>query len=212
MKRKDWIILITLLLIIALTIISPYLPGPSSLSSVTNSFHNFYQLLSLPLLLFIPFGLIWTIRRNRKNCRQDIKKSLLIPNALWSVPLTIFISLFFLSQQLIKISRNIAINRSTELIASLEKYKTENGSYPQHIVELIPKYFDKIPKPNVMGIPNYGYKKQDNSYKITFEQNVLLGFNFEVVIYSPTDDYLSDVEHQLLKETGKGHWKYYLFD
>lgn len=88
----------------------------------------------------------------------------------------------------------------------------ENGSYPQNIEELIPKYSGEIPKPGIMGIPSYGYEKKASSYKITFAQNILFGFNFEVVIYSPTDEYLSDADLQPLKEAGKQHWKYYIFD
>lgn len=63
-----------------------------------------------------------------------------------------------------------------------------------------------------MGIDEYHYDNKGVTYIISFQQNVVLGFNFEVVIFDPTDRHQPQGELPVLYETGKAHWKYYVYD
>lgn len=63
-----------------------------------------------------------------------------------------------------------------------------------------------------MGISGYNYEKKEVNYILTFTQNVLLGFNFEVVMYDPTNNHQAKGELSTLYETGKDNWKYYIYD
>jgi hypothetical protein len=109
-------------------------------------------------------------------------------------------------------SRNIAINNAEKLITAIENYKDINERYPYDIIQLKPDFIKRIPKPGIMGISGFNYKNDNNSYVLTFTQNVLINFNFEVVVYDPTGNHKAEGELQTLYTTGKDKWKYYIYD
>jgi hypothetical protein len=63
-----------------------------------------------------------------------------------------------------------------------------------------------------MGISSYLYEKKENNFNLTFSQNVIIGFNFEVVVYDPKENHKAEGELKTLHETGKDKWKYYIYD
>lgn len=63
-----------------------------------------------------------------------------------------------------------------------------------------------------MGISRYNYEKKDTSYNLTFTQNVMIGFNFEVVVYDPVKRHKAEGELTTLYDTDKDKWKYYIYD
>ena len=63
-----------------------------------------------------------------------------------------------------------------------------------------------------MGISGYNYEKKGDYFNLTFSQNVIIGFNFEVVVYDPTENHKAEGELTTLYETGKDKWKYYIYD
>lgn len=110
------------------------------------------------------------------------------------------------------LSRNIAIRQANKIVTAIEAYKKERNDYPKSLSDLHPKYLKSIPSSCIIGIPSYQFQNLDSTYHLTFEQNVLFGFNFEVVTYNPLDKHHADGELQELFETGYKHWRYYIFD
>jgi len=207
MTKKQWKIIIGVNLMIILLVLSPFLPGPSFLSRPTNIIYSLAQLGSFLGLLLIPIGLIWTI--NQATKKQN-KKTL--PILLWTIPSLTFVFSIWGSELAREIGRTIAINNADKLIIAIENYKESKYHYPNNISELHPDFIKKIPKPWVMGISGYNYEMKDDNYNLTFTQNVIIGFNFEVVVYDPTEKHKAEGELTTLYDTGKDKWKYYIYD
>ncbi len=206
MTRKQWKTTIGINILTILLVLSPFLPGPSFLSRPTNIIFSFAQLGSFIGLLFIPIGLVWTFNQ------LATEKKKVIPVLLWTVPtITIILSIWG-SELAREISRTIAINNADKLITAIEKFRKNNNHYPDDISELKPDYIKNIPDPWIMGISGYYYEKKEDHFKLTFSQNVIMGFNFEVVVYDPTENQRAEGGLEILYETGKEKWKYYIYD
>ena len=106
----------------------------------------------------------------------------------------------------------MAINNADKLITAIETFQKKNGYYPDSINQLVPEHIKSIPKPGVMGISRYYYEKTKDNFNLTFYQNVIIGFNSEVVVYDPTDKHKAEGKLTTLYETGKDNWKYYIYD
>jgi hypothetical protein len=210
MTTKNWVKILLINLGAGLLVLSPFLPGPPN--GLVNLFYNAGQILGLLGLVAIPIGLIWTIRelkrkRNDNENQIDIKAIILL-----TLPLTLFLTSIYISGLVRDFSRDFAINRTDDLIHSIEKFKQKKGKYPDLLTDLTPEFIADIPSPLIMGIDNYDYKKQGDTYNVSFQQNVVLSFNFEVVTFDPTDNHKAEGELADIYDTGKSHWKYYVYD
>jgi hypothetical protein len=210
MTTRNWkIILLVNLGTIFLTI-SPFLPGPPN--KLVQIIFSVGQILGLLGLFVIPVGLIWTIKEfvlwNKTREHQISVKALL----LLTLPITIFLTSIYASQVLLNFSRDFAINRADELVKAIEEFQVKNGSYPDSLGQLIPNHIPNIPSPLIMGIDRYYYLRTQDAYNIRFSQNTLMYFNFEIVTYDPTDNHKAEGELAAIYDTGKKHWKYYIFD
>lgn len=206
MTRKQWIIVIAINLLTIILVLSPFLPGPNSLSILTNLIYSLAQLGSIFGLLLIPFGLVWTYKQ-MKNRDKNV-----FPILLWTVPLFTFIFSMWGAELAREISRPMAIKNADKLITAIETFQKKNGYYPDSINQLVPEHIKSIPKPGVMGISRYYYEKTKDNFNLTFYQNVIIGFNSEVVVYDPTDKHKAEGKLTTLYETGKDNWKYYIYD
>ena len=206
MNRRKWIIVIAINLLTIILVLSPFLPGPNSLSILTNSIYSLAQLGSIFGLILIPFGLVWTYKQ-MKNRDKNV-----FPILLWTVPLFTFIFSMWGAELAREISRPMAINNADKLITAIETFQKKNGYYPDSINQLVPEHIKSIPKPGVMGISRYYYEKTKDNFNLTFYQNVIIGFNSEVVVYDPTDKHKAEGKLTTLYETGKDNWKYYIYD
>ena len=206
MTRRQWTIIFGVNVIAALVILSPFLPGPSLLSSATNAIFSIIQLGSFIGLLLIPIGLIWAW----KESRQENKK--VLPIIFSTLPAVAFIVTMWGSDVARDLSRSLAIANAGELVKSIEYYKEKNGRYPTALTDLTPEIINKVPSPWIMGIAGYGYESKAETYELSFSQNVILGFNFEVVVYSPGGNHKAEGELKTVYDTGHDKWKYYIFD
>ena len=210
MTTKNWVRILFMNLGVGLLVLSPFLPGPPN--GLVNLFYNAGQILGLFGVIAIPIGLIWTIKELRRkrddNAYQvDIKAIILL-----TLPLTLFMTSIYIAGLARNFSRDFTINRSGDLIQSIEKFKDNNGRYPDSLADLTPQFITEIPSPFIMGIDNYYYTRQGDTFTVSFHQNVILSFNFEVVIFDPTDNHKAEGELTDLYDTGKSHWKYYVYD
>lgn len=210
MTTKNWMKVLLTNLVAGLLVISPFLPGPHN--GLVNLLYNGGQILGLLGLFVFPIGLVWTIREWRRR-RNDDKYQVDIKSLIFlTLPLTLFVTSIYVSGLTRDFSRDFAINRTEDLIQSIEKFKLEKGKYPDSLTELTPDFISNIPSPFIMGIDEYYYKKQGDTYNISFQQNVIMSFNFEVVTFDPTDNHKADGEWTDMYDTGKDHWKYYVYD
>lgn len=204
MTQKQLSILTGILIGIVILTNLPFLPGPNFLNTPAQLFYNGGQLFGIVGLLLVPFGIIWTVRQVSKTESKFKLASIL----LWTVPLTVFLSTTYLSGLTRDFSRGFAITRADQLIEELEKHKELNGQYPDSLA------IAGIEKPStgIIGINDFHYQGGSDNYELTFHQNVLMSFNFEIVTYDQTDNHSAKGEMKKLHETGFEHWRYEIFD
>jgi len=213
MSSKQWKIIIGLNLLLATPTMLPFLPGPVFLYSPAQFFFSIGTISGIPgLFIVASIFIIWIVRKFKTRKKEGSKKTGLITVLLLTLFTIPFLTSIFLSRPLRNMSRKIAIARTDTMISAIEDYKRDKGIYPDKLEELKQEYLSKILSPLIIGIPEYGYENTGQSYRITFKQNVIMGFNFEIVAYDPTDRHKAIGEIQELYDCGIKHWKYYIYD
>lgn len=208
MSYKKFAQLIITVLIIALLALSPFLPGPSFLSGLAKIFYSTSLILSSISVLFLPFALwliIVEIKKKAENSQYSFRMSSFFA---FSISITLIICVF-LGYKIRNFSRNIAISQANKIVVALESFRNENNVYPKDLTNLQPKFLKSIPSSCIIGIPNFQYERLDSSYRLTFKQEVLFDYNYELVSYNPYDD---DNEEEEFLKTGYKNWKYYIVD
>ncbi|MGI9525543.1 MAG: hypothetical protein ACR2MS_00370 [Weeksellaceae bacterium] len=206
---KNWNKIIFLNLAVLLLGLLPFLPGPEFFF-FTFYLYSIIQIIALFGLVLVPIGLVLIgiqIFGKTKN-KPKVSGAILT----MTIPLTLFISVFWLSNYSREFSRHYAINQSEELIKAIEEYKLKNHEYPNTLEELTPNYIENIPDDGITGIKGFHYTKDTTSYKIEFYQNLIVGFNYEIVQYSPNLQHKSEGELSTLYDTKHPNWKYYVYD
>lgn len=151
----------------------------------------------------------------------------LIPLYLIFTPIAVLLLQILLATPLTKASRNHAIATSAELINAIEAYRTSNGYYPTSLLATWPDY-----SPDVVGIEQYHYMAQGDSYNLFFQQPRFLLDDIgvrEFVVYNPLDEHMM-ISHtswilllrpaELRRSQGwyavrhdpTPHWRYFWFD
>ena len=148
------------------------------------------------------------------------------PIYLVIVPLAVALIQLAVADPITEFSRSRAIRNSARLIADIEAYRIANGHYPASTLSVWPDY-----QPSIIGIKEYRYEPNGDSYNLLFEQpNFRLGTR-EMVMYNPRDQQaiashamdvirLTAAELELDRRRGyyaaRGtpypHWKYFWFD
>lgn len=121
-------------------------------------------------------------------------------------------------------ARQRAIANSAELIADIERHRTEQGRYPVTMLAVHDDY-----EPQVMGVPRYHYAPRGEAYCLAFEIMSLEVGTREFVLYNPRDEHAlpghdSDLllwtpeqraarpGHYGVVDASSPHWKRFLFD
>lgn len=199
-KQAKNSILTFLILLIAINL--PFLPGPNFLNGPAQLLFSAGQLLGLLGLLAVPIGLLWFL--SARNKKTNLFRPVIF-TIIFSAPL---VSLIFLTDSLRDFSRNMAIKNGNKLIRQIEKYHKMNGHYPKNIN---PSIFT-MPHSGIIGIEPYYYRKNKDNFELFFNQNVLLGFNFEIVTYNNKNEQKAQGELKTLYPTCDKNWKYEIFD
>lgn len=120
-------------------------------------------------------------------------------------------------------SRNFAIERSQQLVTSIEEFKNYQGRYPENMQELK----SDIPRPFIMGIDKFRYTKYQDQYFLTFSQWPDGGITEEIVLFgkeNPEKRWIPQEEYNYQNDmhrvmgafasynTRYDHWRYYLCD
>lgn len=174
------------------------------LSRWTNGYYPSWMAL-IPVFVFLPFKIMITIfkgetfnivpfiviisvtafliYRIQKLKRKTEYKFNPTPLYIVLIPVIALLTSKFATEKVATSTRENAILKTEPLIAAIEKYKTENGEYPENLESLKRKYIQEIPKPTIMGMRDYRYEKRDSSFQLTFER--LWHWNAtEVVVYN----------------------------
>ena len=149
------------------------------------------------------------------------------PLYLITLPLAVVLFQLAFGAALSDSGRDRAMRNSEALIRDIESYRSANGRYPQALVSLWQDHY----APSLIGIRKYEYEASGDAYNVFFEQFSFALGTREYVAYNPLDQqtmtsHAADVlqlspgelalersrGHYAVRDAGRPHWKYFLFD
>ena len=128
------------------------------------------------------------------------------PLYLISIPIISFVVRLLLVGPASDYSRDYAIENGEQLINAIEDYYVRNEQYPETIETL-----DNVAKPFVMGIEEFEYERNGDTYNLWFTQRQAIIATKEVVMYNKNDRH-NVKGHYASFDAKKSHWKYYWLD
>lgn len=199
-KQTKFLIILFFVLLLITNL--PFLPGPNFLNGPAQLLFTIGQFIGLAGLVGVPFGLVWVVIAKTKQ------QSLFRPLIFTIFFFTPLISMLLFTNWLRDMSRCIAIKNGNKLVQQIHNYKKQHGYYPGSIHHST----FKIPHSWIIGIDDYNYTQTTNNFELSFTQNVLLGFNFEIVTYSDQKKHTTQGSLKTLYKTCDKHWKYEVYD
>ena len=159
------------------------------------------------VLLLIGAGLaFYKLLPSIKSLKRNNNTFHAAPLYLLSIPLISFVVRLLLIGPISDYSRNYAIENSQQLINAIEDYYVRNNHYPETIETL-----NYVPKPFIMGIEEFEYERNGDSYNVWFTQRQAIIATKEVVMYNKNDQH-NIKGHYASFNTKKSHWRYYWLD
>lgn len=187
----------------------------------TLSVGNAFGVLTLGAWVLALLRIVPGVARLRREPARRIH-----PAALYLVCLPTFVlaTQLLLMDSLTRSSRERAMTNAAELIADIDRTRQDRGRYP---VSLEAQHADY--RVGIVGVDRYRYLPSGDSYNLSFEQPRFLLDRFgtrEWVVYNPRGDHrmyshaawLLESEGQgpqgwyAAGDTGRMHWRYFLFD
>jgi hypothetical protein len=191
----SWLTLIPVFLFLPWQIIRALLDGRT------------FDLWPLAIILSVVAFIIYRIQKLKKKTEYKFNPA---PLYIVLIPVIAFFTSRFAVEKVAAFTREKAIVKAELLIAAIEKYKTENGEYPENLESLQGKYIQEIPKPTIMGMRAYQYEKRNSSFQLTFER--LWHWNAtEVVVYNTLGQKSIKGNYENYP-TNHTNWWYYLAD
>lgn len=156
-------------------------------------------------ITFVPLVIWWvvTLIRRKRPGRSIIW--LLFIGALFIVDSAL------VRYVLLDFSRDRSMARAQPLIAAIEQYRIDLGSFPLELDSLVPKYTEQLPRPGSPGRDSFTYENLDSTYEVGFNQ-WMHGRKYRSTVYNPTDEcVLPEYADTDAYETGTENWKYYYY-
>jgi hypothetical protein len=166
-----------------------------------------FSILPLTIIISIVVFVIYRIQKLKKKTDYRFNPT---PLFIVLIPIIALFTSKFAVEKIAALTREKTIVKTQPLIAAIEKYKTENGEYPENLESLKGHYIQEIPKPNLMGMKAYQYEKHNSSFQLTFER--LWHWNAtEVVVYNTLGQKGIKGNYQN-HTTNHTNWWYYMAD
>lgn len=148
-------------------------------------------------ILFLATSFI-ALTRTFFKLKSDDRKFAFLPLYLIIIPIAIAFARYRFIGGAVDMSRNTAIKNSDTLIHSIENYQERNGHYP---ISLQALHYDISPE--VVGISQYFYEPNGNSYNLYFKQFSNELDAEEIVMYNKLNQhYFTAHSQDILEYTG----------
>lgn len=172
-----------------------FIAGLVSLIVSIGAFSQNHTSLAILFLTTSFFGLTRTFLKLKNN---NLKPEFL-PLYLIIVPIVVAVARFGLIDNAVEMSRHIAIKNSETLIQSIENYKQVNGNYP---ISLQALHYDISPE--IVGISQYFYEPNGNTYNLYFKQFSNELDVDEIVMYNKLNEhYFTAHSQDILEYSGE---------
>ena len=191
----SWLALIPVFLFLALKILTTIVDGQT------------FGIGPFTFIISVAAFFVYRIQKLKKKTDYKFNPA---PLYIILIPVIALLTSKFAVETVAVLTREKAIVNAEPLIAAIEKYKTENGKYPENLESLKGKYIQEIPKQNVMGMRAYQYENRNSSFQLSFER--LWHWNAtEVVVYNTLgqEGIKGNYENH---PTNHSYWWYYLAD
>jgi len=137
-------------------------------------------IMPFPIIISVMAFFIYRIQKLKKKTDYKFNPA---PLYIVLIPVIAILTSKFAVEKIAALTREKTIVRTQPLIAAIERYKTENGEYPENLESLKGKYIQEIPTPNLMGMRAYQYEKHNSSFQLSFER-LWYWYATEVVVYN----------------------------
>lgn len=166
-----------------------------------------FDLRPLAIILSVVAFIIYRIQKLKKKTEYKFNPA---PLYIVLIPVIALLTSKFAVEKAAYLTREKAIVKTELLIAAIEKYKSDNGEYPENLEPLKGKYIQEIPKPTIMGMRAYQYEKRNGSFQLSFER-LWHWSATEVVVYNKLGQkgIKSSYENY---PTNHANWWYYMAD
>lgn len=178
-----------------------YFPGSHSLHGIAVILFFVGQLLAI---LSIPVTLLFLIIL----IASWIKRKKLLKPQLYLIPFALSFSILFTQEKMQAFARNYAINNASNFIDQAEHCYKKEGIYPVNISN----YDIDLPEDGIIGITEYKYDTYPGHFKLSFNQPIILMYNFEIVSYNSLGQEEAEGALRTVHKTKYPNWTYYLFD
>ncbi len=119
-------------------------------------------------LIYVFFVVLWTILWIFS--RKSITPPKNFIRLIFLIILSPFFGHFIIMYPLAKISINRTLKRGEKIVCALEKFKDENGKYPEDLKELLPNYMKEFSKDELNSIFSHGIYTYE--LKCPFSKNI----------------------------------------
>jgi hypothetical protein len=191
---------------------------------VSTTFGISTGLLALALWLFVVARLVPGLKRLRAAERRTFNPA---PLYLVLIPVAVLLVQLTIATRATERSRNRAIAHAGPLIDDIEQYRARHGRYPAALSAVHQDY-----DPSLVGIDRFRYAPRHDGYDLFFEQPRFLLDDIgarEFVVYNRRDQHVV-ISHDAwilslapdvleanqgwyaVRDAGRPHWKYFLFD
>ncbi len=166
-----------------------------------------FDFLPLAVIISIVAFFIYRIQKLKGKTHYKFNPA---PLYIVLIPVVALVTSRFAVEKAAAFTRDEAIVRTEPLIAAIEKYKADNGQYPENLEILKGMFIQEIPKPNIMGMRPYQYENRGSSFQLTFER--LWHWNAtEVVVYNTLGQQGIKGNYENFP-ANRANWWYYMAD
>ncbi len=191
----SWLALIPIFVFLPLQIIRAPLEGRT------------FDLWPLAIILSVVAFIIYRILKLKNKTEYKFNPA---PLYIVLIPVIALLTSKYAVEKAAAFTREKAIVKTEPLIAAIEKYKTENGEYPENLESLKGNYIHEIPKPTIMGMRAYQYEKRNGSFLLSFERFWHWSAT-EVVVYNASGQKGIKGNYENYP-TNHTNWWYYMAD
>jgi hypothetical protein len=186
--------------------------SPRALGGLADSLQTAAVLLSIPIVA-APFAVIYYLTLTLLNLRVPAKRNgSLSACGAWICYAALFGIAFGNGTHKRYSTFARATHPGAMIIEALDKYRSDQGHYPEHLDELVPKYLDSIPYTGLIAYPRFDYWKDRHDQEVApgeYELRIFCpsgGINFDRFIYWPSQNYPPRIQGNGISRIGA--WAY----
>ena len=204
-RRKELIIAFCIWLGYTILANLQYLPGPHQLR-ILASIAQFFSELFRFFIILSPLGIAMLLIEVFK--RKEI--------TMHSIAICLLTMSFSANHYIVApvfqfIAGEYTIRESEFLLRAIDQHKSDSGTYPDSLQQLVPKYIDNIREPLIIDVIRYYWGNRDSAFSLSFQIEVE-PYRYRHFVFRPDTTSTSEDQKVTYHRTTKQEWMYYEYD